>query len=119
MSDYIPFLDDPIPGSQPGGINKNEKWWVERQEALEQAGYMLRPRLRPGWQPSWTGTNKQFLDFEDGQKIGVSFDILSLIVLLLMKSATVGDGRNANLRRKASDVENAAQRRRPPRTRNQ
>jgi hypothetical protein len=78
MSQYIPFLDDPIPGRQPGGLGGNEKWWVERQEALEQAGYMLRPRFRPGWQPSWTGTNKDFYDFEDGQSVGVSLDILSL-----------------------------------------
>ena len=52
MSQYIPFLDDPIPGRLPGDIVKPERWWVERQEVLEQAGYMLRPRLRPGWQPS-------------------------------------------------------------------
>jgi hypothetical protein len=75
MSQYIPFLDDPIPGMQPGGIDENERWWVERQEALEQAGYMLRPRFRAGWQPSWTGTNKLFIYFEDGQSIGVSTDL--------------------------------------------
>jgi hypothetical protein len=72
MSQYIPFLADPIPGMQPGGIDRNERWWVERQEALEQAGYMLRPRFRPGWQPSWTGTNKLYLDFEDGNGLRVS-----------------------------------------------
>jgi hypothetical protein len=77
-SQYIPFLDDPIPGRQPGGLGRHESWWVERQEALEQAGYMLRPRFRPGWQPSWTGTKKQFLDFEDGQSIGVSVDVFFL-----------------------------------------
>jgi hypothetical protein len=76
MSQYIPFLDDPIPGRQPGGIGKSERWWAERQEALEQAGYMLRSRFRPGWQPSWTGTNKQYLNFEDGQSIGVSVDTI-------------------------------------------
>ena len=89
MSQYIPILDDPNPGSQQGGIDGNGIWWVERQEALESAGYMLRP-----------------LDFEDGQSIGVRVDGLSLIVLLLIESATVGDGRNSNFRRKASDVEN-------------
>lgn len=72
MSQYIPFLDDPIPGRQPGGLDKTEKWWIERQEALEQAGYMLRPRYRPGWQPSWTGTNKLHLNFEDGNGLKVS-----------------------------------------------
>ena len=78
MSQYIPFLDDPIPGRQPGGIGETEKWWVERQEALERAGYMLRPRYRPGWQPSWTGTGKFYLYFEDGQSITVSLGIISL-----------------------------------------
>ena len=48
MSQYLPWLDDPIPGRQPGGIGEHERWWVERQEILEQAGYMLRPRFRPG-----------------------------------------------------------------------
>ena len=69
---YISFLDNPTPGKFPGDIGKHEGWWVERQEALEQAGYMLRPRLRPGWQPSWTGSKKPFLDFEDAQRIRVS-----------------------------------------------
>ena len=78
MSLYIPYLDDPIPGRQPGGIGESERWWVERQEALEQAGYMLRPRFRPDWQPSWTGTNRRYLDFEDGYGNRVSVDILSM-----------------------------------------
>jgi hypothetical protein len=74
---YIPFLDDPTPG-EPGDLSETERWWVERQEALERAGYMLRPRFRPGWQPSWAGTDKTYFDFEDGQTIGVSHDIVSL-----------------------------------------
>jgi hypothetical protein len=73
MSQYIPFLDDPIPGWQPGGIGESEEWWVERQEALERAGYMLRSRYRPGWQPSWTSTGRPFHYFEDGQMVIVSF----------------------------------------------
>ncbi len=78
MSHYIPFLDDPIPGRRPGGIGETERWWVERQEALERAGYMLRPRYQPGWQPSWTGTGKFYLKFEDGQGIAVSLNALFL-----------------------------------------
>ena len=27
--------------------------WRDRQQYLESRGYMLRPRYRPGWQPSW------------------------------------------------------------------
>jgi hypothetical protein len=94
MSQYIPFLDDPIPGRQPGGIGESEKWWVERQEALEQAGYMLRSRYRPGWQPSWTGTGKFYLDFEDGQRVIVSIDALSLWLPVLTKLDAFRNGRN-------------------------
>ena len=77
MSQYIPFLDHPTPGWQPGDIIETEKWWVERQEALERAGYLLRSRYRPGWQPSWTGTDRSFHRFEDGQVIMVSINTLS------------------------------------------
>ena len=77
MSQHIPVLDDQNPGRQPGGIGRIEIWWVERQEALEKAGYMLRPRFRPGWRPSWTGTKKQYLDFEDGHRIRVSVPSLT------------------------------------------
>ena len=77
MSQYIPFLDDPIPGWHPGDIVETEKWWVERQEALERAGYLLRSRYRPGWQPSWTGTDRPFHFCEDGQVMIVSINALS------------------------------------------
>ena len=50
-----------------GDIDLVEAWWVERQEALERTGYMLRPRYCPGWKPSWAGTNKDYLHCEDGQ----------------------------------------------------
>jgi hypothetical protein len=68
----IDWLDNEVPGEEPGDIDELERWWVNRQEALEQAGYLLRSRYRPGWKPSWTGTNKSFLDCEDGQSVGVS-----------------------------------------------
>ena len=72
---YIDFLDNnPRPGRQPGDLGQDEEWWVERQEALERAGYMLRPRYRPGWTPSWAGTDNFFLDFEDGQPTKVSME---------------------------------------------
>ncbi len=69
---YIPWLDDPRPKRKPGGLWEGEIWWAEQQEALERAGYMLRPRYRPGWRPSWVGTNKPYNSFEDGQIMYVS-----------------------------------------------
>ena len=66
----LDFLDNPIVWN--GEIDGPETWWAERQEALEHAGYMLRPRYRPGWKPPWAGTNKNLHDFEDGQVQAVS-----------------------------------------------
>jgi hypothetical protein len=72
----IDFLDYRAPGSRPGDIHELERWWVDRQVALEQAGYMLRSRYRPGWKPSWAGTKKFYFYCEDGQSVGVSVTIL-------------------------------------------
>jgi len=72
MSQQHLSLDYRPPGREPGALDEGETWWVERQEALEVAGYMLRPRYRPGWIPSWRGTNKFYRHFEDGQNILVS-----------------------------------------------
>jgi hypothetical protein len=105
---YIPFLDDPSP-REPGDLDEVERWWVDRQEALERAGYMLRPRFRPGWQPSWAGTDKPYDDFEDGQAIEVSLgNTAPLWLLVLMSSDARRHGRNSHFRRQTSGVENAA-----------
>lgn len=34
-----------------------EVWWRDRNHILEDHGYQLRPRLRPGWVPSWKDTD--------------------------------------------------------------
>ncbi|KAI0316380.1 hypothetical protein OF83DRAFT_1060482 [Amylostereum chailletii] len=41
-----------------GNLLKHEEWWRDHQVFLESRGYMLRPRLRPGWKPSWLGTGR-------------------------------------------------------------
>ena len=71
----VPFSQwkiQPRPGRKPGELGENEKWWAERQKALEQAGYMLRPRYHSDREPSWAGTDKFYLNFEDGQPQRVS-----------------------------------------------
>jgi hypothetical protein len=60
------------PRGQRGELGENEKWWAERQKALEQAGYMLRPRYHSDRKFSWAGIDKSYLDFEDGQPQVVS-----------------------------------------------
>lgn len=83
---YIDFLDNPEPGRKPGDLGQHEKWWAERQQALEQAGYMLRPRYRPDWKPSWAETKKYHYDFEDGQPLKVSMKRFPASVVLMTSS---------------------------------
>ena len=60
------------PRGQRGELGEGERWWADRQKALEQAGYMLRPRYHSDRKFSWVGTGKSYLDFEDGQPQMVS-----------------------------------------------
>jgi len=51
---------------RPGeGLLPAEEWWVDRYEFLKEKGYMLRPRYRPGWKPSYKRYDNAF-NFEDG-----------------------------------------------------
>ena len=43
-----------------------EVFWRDHQEWLAQQGYMLRPRYRSGWKPSWEGEGKAWRRHEDG-----------------------------------------------------
>lgn len=49
----------------------DEVWWRDHQVWLAERGYMLRPRYRPGWVPSWKDTGKRWQQFEDGLQLGV------------------------------------------------
>lgn len=46
-------------------LRDSEVAWRDRQNMLEQHGYLLRPRFRPGWIPSWVNTSKRPLLCED------------------------------------------------------
>ena len=52
-------------------LRNNEQKWRDRYEMLEKEGYILRPRLRPGWTPSWLQSGKSSLDCEDGEALPV------------------------------------------------
>ena len=56
----------------PVELSSFEVKWRDRQRFLESKGYMLRPRLRPGWTPSWLSTGQDFLDCEDSARLPVS-----------------------------------------------
>lgn len=50
-------------------LTEREKFWLKCQPWLEERGYMLRPRYRPGWVASWKDKEGEFafLRAEDGQ----------------------------------------------------
>ncbi|KAJ7490146.1 hypothetical protein B0H11DRAFT_1803966 [Mycena galericulata] len=38
---------------EAGQLDNNDLYWCKLQPWLQEQGYMLRPRFRPGWIPSW------------------------------------------------------------------
>ncbi|EED77210.1 predicted protein, partial [Postia placenta Mad-698-R] len=52
-----------------GGLVEAEYFWRDRYQWLQEHGYLLRPRYKPDWVPSWQGTKKDYSDCEDGLMI--------------------------------------------------
>lgn len=50
----------------------SEVFWQSRQQFLEKKGYILRHRYRPGWEPSWLGTDRDPTYCEDSILLSVS-----------------------------------------------
>ncbi|KAH9031616.1 hypothetical protein EDB85DRAFT_2133406 [Lactarius pseudohatsudake] len=53
-------------------LSTHEVKWRDRQAFLESKGYMLRPRLRPGWTPSWISAGmheSSYEFFEDSTRL--------------------------------------------------
>ena len=53
-------------------LTPSEEKWRDRYEMLKEEGYELRPRLRPGWKPSWLESGADPLKCEDGEVSPVS-----------------------------------------------
>jgi hypothetical protein len=56
--------------------------WRDRQLFLESKGYMLRPRLRPGWTPFWLSTGQDYFTCEDSARLPVSRYVGSVEILI-------------------------------------
>ncbi|KAI0363085.1 hypothetical protein BV20DRAFT_956448 [Pilatotrama ljubarskyi] len=52
-----------------GGLLQSESRWTSLQPWLQEHGYILCPRYRPGWTPSWIQAGKSRLDCEDGRRL--------------------------------------------------
>ncbi|CAL1706270.1 unnamed protein product [Somion occarium] len=66
MSSATPPKEDPAVRLAPPEI-----WWRDQSVWLGKQGYVLRPRYRPGWKPSWTGIELG-VDHEDARILGFS-----------------------------------------------
>ncbi|KAI0037933.1 hypothetical protein FA95DRAFT_1217343 [Auriscalpium vulgare] len=55
--------------SNPRHFLSVEKFWAEHQKEIAAAGYMLRPRYREGWKPSYARWKLARKWFEDGQRV--------------------------------------------------
>ncbi|KAH9944698.1 hypothetical protein B0H21DRAFT_709542 [Amylocystis lapponica] len=71
-------------------LEEREYWWRDHQQWLQACGYMLRPRYRPGWTPSWHGKKRWSFECEDG--IAMSYDNQ-------LDATRVSDGKMVTLKR--------------------
>ena len=54
-------------GDDDAELTTGELFWRDRYEWLSKHGYMLRPRYKPDWVPSWVGTAKRSFMCEDSR----------------------------------------------------
>ena len=86
-------LDPPLPidiglseqPHDPTKLYESEVFWRNHQKWLEEHGYMLRPRLRPGWIPSWLESKKLIFESEDGKPVLVCLIRLYSRLVLTVK----------------------------------
>ncbi|KAI0745240.1 kinase-like domain-containing protein, partial [Earliella scabrosa] len=74
-----------------GGIFKTEYFWRDHQRWLADAGYMLRPRYREDWVPSWLGSGQETYRVEDGE--------LARSLPVVLDAVRTADGRIVTLKR--------------------
>ncbi len=63
----------------PGGLYEDEYFWRDHQAWLAESGYMLRPRYRMDWEPSWLNSKKNYRFCEDGKGALESLSILGAV----------------------------------------
>lgn len=50
----------------PGGLHSSERFWSDNEPWLASHGYLLRPRHRWGWTPSWNARTSEGLEDAEG-----------------------------------------------------
>ncbi|KAA1476401.1 kinase-like protein [Dentipellis sp. KUC8613] len=75
-------------------LYRPERQWVKIQPWLQSQGYMLRPRFRPGWNPSWQGKKGVDIDWcED------AIEHTSSGAEVAIDAVRISDGRHVCLKR--------------------
>ncbi|KAA1476397.1 kinase-like protein [Dentipellis sp. KUC8613] len=84
-----------------------ERQWAKIQPWLQSQGYMLRPRFRPGWTPSWkskaTGKEMGFREAEDA----IAHD--SINASTTIDAIRTSDGRHVCLKRVTCQAEDSTE----------
>lgn len=60
-----------------GLLKSTEYFWRDHQKWLQERGYILRPRFRPGWKPSWIEKGIDDYGCEDAQPLRVRLTFLT------------------------------------------
>jgi hypothetical protein len=69
-----------------GELHRAEMFWVTHQPWLEELGYTIRPRFRPGWKASWLqpGVKTTWWRAEDAQILPVRHIIIAYCFIVLI-----------------------------------
>jgi hypothetical protein len=67
----------PAPKRKAGDLPPAEQIWRDNYEWLSSRGYLLRPRYKPDWTPSWQHTKRSWQDAEDGQSFEVRVKLMN------------------------------------------
>ncbi|KAE9383704.1 hypothetical protein BT96DRAFT_723002 [Gymnopus androsaceus JB14] len=79
--------------AQNAQLRSFEVFWRDHYDWFKDRGYLLRPRYRPGWVASWTGTNIRFTDDCEDYHTPLGLD------RFLMDATRIQDGKAVMLRR--------------------
>ena len=75
----------------------HETFWRDHQVWLAERGYMLRPRYKPDWQPSWEGEGQAWRGHEDGIVSAVSYRNFDIGERVLCTTASFCYRRNSTV----------------------
>ncbi|KAJ3720084.1 kinase-like domain-containing protein [Lentinula raphanica] len=91
-----------MPPFDANGLSINEKWWIKHFDYFKEQGYMMRPRYRTGWKPSYDPEQVlEEVDAEDGQEM-IHADVMDALrmsdsLVVAIKRVKTGEARIATL----------------------